>query len=65
MLEASPADSVNTFVVTQETADKYGLAKVWTWPASSDSLTLGGPPECPERPFCIGLIGTYGLKFKT
>ena len=26
---------------------------------------LGGPPECPERPFClVGLQGTYGLEFK-
>ena len=28
-------------------------------------LTLGGPPECPTRPFCLpGLEKTYGLKFK-
>ncbi|MGH2735923.1 MAG: glycine betaine ABC transporter substrate-binding protein [Actinomycetota bacterium] len=27
-------------------------------------LTLGGPPECPERPFCIpGLEETYGIEF--
>ncbi len=27
-------------------------------------LTLGGPPECPERPFCIpGLEKTYGVTF--
>jgi len=27
-------------------------------------LTLGGPPECPERPFCIpGLRDTYGVEF--
>jgi osmoprotectant transport system substrate-binding protein len=27
-------------------------------------LTLGGPPECPERPFCIpGLQETYGIEF--
>jgi glycine betaine/choline ABC-type transport system substrate-binding protein len=29
-------------------------------------LTLGGPPECPERPFCIpGLRDTYGVEFGT
>jgi len=29
-------------------------------------LTLGGPPECPQRPFCIpGLKDTYGLTFKS
>ncbi len=27
-------------------------------------LTLGGPPECPDRPFCIpGLKDTYGIEF--
>jgi osmoprotectant transport system substrate-binding protein len=25
---------------------------------------LGGPPECPQRPFCQpGLEKTYGMKF--
>jgi glycine betaine/choline ABC-type transport system substrate-binding protein len=34
-------------------------------PALSTTLTLGGPPECPERPFCLlGLRDTYGLEFK-
>lgn len=33
--------------------------------ALSTTLTLGGPPECPERPFCLlGLQETYGLEFK-
>lgn len=28
-------------------------------------LVLGGPPECPERPFCLqGLQTTYDLEFK-
>jgi len=28
-------------------------------------LVLAGPPECPERPFCLeGLTGTYGITFK-
>lgn len=28
-------------------------------------LTLGGPPECPERPFCIiGLRDVYGVEFE-
>ena len=30
----------------------------------ASQLTLGGPPECPERPFCIpGLKKTYGVEF--
>src|SRR5438093_4111004 len=31
----------------------------------ASKLVLGGPPECPQRPFCIpGLKNTYGLTFK-
>jgi osmoprotectant transport system substrate-binding protein len=37
-------------------------------PASAtvaSTLVLGGPPECPQRPFCaVGLNKTYGLTFK-
>jgi osmoprotectant transport system substrate-binding protein len=35
-------------------------------PASlARTLVLGGPPECPQRPFCaVGLDKTYGLTFK-
>lgn len=64
LLEPAPADSVNTFVVTQETAEKYGLETVSDLQGVTDTLTLGGPPECPTRPLCLqGLIETYGLKF--
>ena len=31
----------------------------------ASQMTLGGPPECPKRPFCqAGLEKTYGIKFK-
>ncbi len=31
----------------------------------ASALVLGGPPECPQRPFCaVGLEKTYGLTFK-
>jgi osmoprotectant transport system substrate-binding protein len=34
-------------------------------PSIASQLVLGGPPECPERPFCLkGLEETYGLQFK-
>jgi osmoprotectant transport system substrate-binding protein len=30
----------------------------------ASELTFGGPPECPDRPFCIpGLMETYGIEF--
>jgi len=60
----APAEDKNAFVVTKETADKYKLAKVSDLANVKDSLTLGGPPECPQRPLCImGLESVYGLKF--
>lgn len=31
----------------------------------ASTLVFGGPPECPQRPFClIGLQDAYGLSFK-
>lgn len=31
----------------------------------ASTFIFGGPPECPERPFCLlGLEETYGLEFK-
>jgi osmoprotectant transport system substrate-binding protein len=36
-----------------------------TAPSIASQLVLGGPPECPQRPFClVGLQDTYGLTFK-
>lgn len=32
----------------------------------ASQMVLGGPPECPERPFCVpGLEETYGLEFES
>jgi osmoprotectant transport system substrate-binding protein len=34
-------------------------------PSIASQLVLGGPPECPQRPFCLkGLQDVYGLQFK-
>ena len=58
-LEPSEADSTNVFVVTRETADEKGLTAMSDL---TEDLVLGGPPECPERPFCIaGIRDTYGI----
>jgi osmoprotectant transport system substrate-binding protein len=60
----SPANSTNAFVVTPETADELGLATVSDLAPVAPDLTLGGPPECPERPFClVGLEEVYGVEF--
>lgn len=64
LLEPSEANDTNAFVVTQETADEHGFASVSDLAPVAGDLTLGGPPECPERPFCIpGLQETYGVEF--
>jgi len=45
--------------------DEYGVATLSDLAeACGAGLVLGGPPECPERPFCQpGLEETYGLVF--
>lgn len=64
ILEPSEAIDTNAFVVTQETADTHSLAAVSDLQPVAGELTLGGPPECPERPFCIpGLKETYDIEF--
>jgi osmoprotectant transport system substrate-binding protein len=65
VLDYAPAVDQNGFVVTKATADKYKLAKLSDLTAVGGQLVLGGPPECPARPFCAaGLKTTYGITFK-
>jgi osmoprotectant transport system substrate-binding protein len=64
--EPSEAADQNAFAVTQELADELGVTTLSELADACDdgSLVLGGPPECPTRPFCqIGLEETYGLEF--
>ena len=64
-LDPSPAVDQNAFVVTKATADQYHLSKISDLSSVASQFTLGGPPECPQRPFCLpGLEKTYGLHFK-
>jgi len=64
-LDPSPAIDSNAFAVTKATADKYNLKNLSDLSPVAGQLTLGGPPECPTRPFCqLGLTNTYGLNFK-
>ena len=65
VLDYAPAVDQNGFVVTKATADKYKLAKLSDVTSVGGQLVLGGPPECPTRPFCAaGLKTTYGITFK-
>lgn len=64
VLDVSPAADQNAFAVTRATADQYSLKTLSDLAKVSKELTMGGPPECPERPFCIpGLKETYGIEF--
>lgn len=64
-LEPSPAVDQNVFAVTKATATQYNLKKVSDLVPVAKNLTLGGPAECPTRPFCApGLERVYGIKFK-
>jgi osmoprotectant transport system substrate-binding protein len=65
VLDYAPAVDVNGFVVTKATADKYKLTRISDLAPVAKDLVIGGPPECPNREFCLqGLDKTYGLKFK-
>jgi osmoprotectant transport system substrate-binding protein len=65
VLEPSPAIDQNAFAVTKATADQHHLAKLSDVAPVASQFTLGGPAECPDRPYCKpGLEKTYGLKFK-
>jgi osmoprotectant transport system substrate-binding protein len=63
----STAIDVNAFYVTQATADKYHLTKISDLKSVADQLTFGGPPECADRPLCLGTTeqALYDLHFKT
>jgi osmoprotectant transport system substrate-binding protein len=66
--EPSEAADQNAFAVTQAFADEVGVATLSELAdaCGDGSLVLGGPPECPTRPFCqLGLEETYGMKFES
>jgi osmoprotectant transport system substrate-binding protein len=65
VLDYAPAVDTNVFAVTRATAEKYNLSKISDLKPVAGQLVLGGPPECPQRPFClVGLRETYDLTFK-
>jgi osmoprotectant transport system substrate-binding protein len=64
VLTPSPAQDTNLFVANAETAQRFGLTTMTSLAAQAGSLTLGAPPECAQRPFCLpGLYETYGILF--
>jgi osmoprotectant transport system substrate-binding protein len=64
-LEAADATDQNGFVVTKDTASAKSLKKISDLAPYAKDMILGGPAECPTRPFCLlGLKNVYGLTFK-
>jgi osmoprotectant transport system substrate-binding protein len=63
-LKPAAAVDQNAFAVLK--SGKYGtLKKLSDLAPLASQMTLGGPRECPTRPFCQpGLERVYGLKFK-
>jgi osmoprotectant transport system substrate-binding protein len=64
VLQPSQAADQNAFAVTKDFATKNNLTTLSDLAGYTGPLVLGGPPECPQRPYCQpGLEQTYGLKF--
>jgi osmoprotectant transport system substrate-binding protein len=64
VLDLAEAQDQNGFAVTTAFSAENGVAKLSDLADLAGSLTFGGPPECPTRPFCLlGLQEVYGLQF--
>jgi osmoprotectant transport system substrate-binding protein len=64
LLTPAAAADQNSFAVTKDFATKNNLTTLSDLKAYSGPLVLGGPAECPKRPFCQpGLEQTYGVTF--
>jgi osmoprotectant transport system substrate-binding protein len=61
----APAQDANAIVVTAATAARYRLRSIADLAQAAPRLVFGGPPECPERAYCLpGLRRAYGVRFK-
>jgi osmoprotectant transport system substrate-binding protein len=59
------AQDGNAIVVTAPTAAHYHLRTISDLAKVARRLVFGGPPECPERLYCLpGLRLVYGLRFR-
>lgn len=64
LLTPSPAQDTNEIVANAKTARQFSLTTMSSLAPVAGQLTFGGPPECPQRPFCIaGLKRVYGILF--
>ena len=64
LLTPSAAVDTNQFVANAGTAQRFDLTTMSSLAPVAGQLTFGGPPECPQRPFCLpGLHEVYGVLF--
>ncbi len=64
VLEPSPAQDQNAFVVTKEFSEKNNVTKLSDLADYKGPLVLGGTPECKTYSLCQpGLESTYGITF--
>jgi osmoprotectant transport system substrate-binding protein len=64
VLDPSQAADQNAFAVTKNFATANNLRTLSDLKNYKGDLVLGGPPECPTRPFCqLGLQDKYGIHF--
>ncbi|MGY1752908.1 ABC transporter substrate-binding protein [Blastococcus sp. SYSU D01042] len=64
VLPPSSAEDQNGFVVTRAFAAEHGIRTLSDLVPLTPELVFGGPPECPDRPFCLlGLEQVYGMRF--
>jgi osmoprotectant transport system substrate-binding protein len=63
----APAVDVNGFYVTKKTARQHKLKTLSDLVEVAPELVFGGPPECEERPLCLGDTSQqlYGFQFET
>jgi osmoprotectant transport system substrate-binding protein len=65
VLTPADAQNQNAFVVTRRLADRLSLHSVSDLRRRSRGVVVGGPAECPERPYClIGLRDVYGVRVR-
>jgi osmoprotectant transport system substrate-binding protein len=64
VLSYADAQNQNGLVVTRATAERLAVRTTSDLGWVARRLTLGGPPECPSRRYCLeGLAEVYGLRF--
>jgi osmoprotectant transport system substrate-binding protein len=65
VLRYAHAEDTNGFAVRSSFAREYQLSRISDLRPLAPGLTLGGPPECPQRRYCLlGLQDRYGLTFR-